>query len=126
MYFSSYGYDIYEDYLMGAEWSAIKNWYFKNTKKYECDICTGHDHIVLHKRSYKFLSLVELRKRYSRDNTKMLRYLHTYMVYLCRGCNRNVHFYPTGKKVPLEYRKLLDREKIVRKHTKKVVSKRFL
>src|SRR3954470_7457 len=119
MYYSELGYGDYDDYLVGPEWKAIKQFYFENRKKYQCDICGSRERILLHKRSYKFLSLPELKKRYRGDTTKILRYLHTYMVYLCQGCNRKVHFYGDGTRVPLEYRKLKDREQQVRLRVKK-------
>jgi hypothetical protein len=115
MYYSELGYDEYDDYLVGPEWREIKRFFYENRKQYACDICGAHQQIVLHKRSYKFLSLSELRKRYRGDRTKIMRYLHTYMVYLCRGCNKKVHFYPSGERVPLEYRKLKEREDQVRR-----------
>ena len=115
MYYSELGYDQYDDYLVGPEWREIKRFFYENRDVYACSICGTHQQIVLHKRSYKFLSLSELKKRYRGDRTKIMRYLHTYMVYLCRGCNKKVHFYPSGERVPLEYRKLKEREDQVRK-----------
>src|SRR5262245_51577273 len=106
MYYSDLGYDEYEDYLMGPEWRAIKRYFYENRTSYTCDICGGHQGLVLHKRSYKFLSLPELKKRYRGDKTKIMRYLHTYMVYLCRACNHLVHFYPNRERVPLQHRRL--------------------
>lgn len=113
MYFTELGYDQYDKYLVGPEWKAIKKYFYENRDKYECTICGTHQQLVLHKRSYKFLSLPELKKKYKNDRTKIMRYLHTYMTYLCRPCNNRVHFYPSGERVPLEYRKLKDRELLV-------------
>src|SRR5215213_8981785 len=124
MYYNELGYGDYDDYLVGPEWKAIKQFYFQHCKKYECDICGSQERILLHKRSYKFLSLPELKKRYRGDTTKILRYLHTYMVYLCQGCNRKVHFYGDGTRVPLEYRKLRDREQQVRRVVRKAPAAR--
>jgi hypothetical protein len=123
MYYTELGYDEYDQYLAGPEWKAIKNFYYGNCKKHECDICETRERILLHKRSYKFLTLPELKKRYRGDSSKILRYLHTYMVYLCSSCNKKVHFYPDGSKVPLEYRKLRERETTVRKRVPKVKPK---
>jgi hypothetical protein len=120
MYYSELGYDEYDDYLVGPEWREIKKFFYENRDVYACSICSTHQQIVLHKRSYKFLSLSELKKRYLGDRTKIMRYLHTYMIYLCRGCNRKVHFYPSGERVPLEYRKLKERENQVRRGKAKV------
>jgi hypothetical protein len=119
MHYKDFGYTDYDDYLVGPEWKSIKQFYFQHCKKYECDICGTRERILLHKRSYKFLSLPELKRRYRGDSTKILRYLHTYMVYLCQGCNRRVHFYGDGTRVPLEYRKLREQETRVRGRVKK-------
>jgi hypothetical protein len=120
MYYNELGYGDFDDYLVGPEGKTIKQFYYEHCKKYECDICGTRERILLHKRSYKFLSLPELKKRYKGDATKILRYLHTYMVYLCQGCNRRVHLYADGTRVPLEYRKLKDREQQVRRVVRKV------
>jgi hypothetical protein len=124
MYYNELGYGDYDDYLVGPEWKAIKQFYFAHCNKYECDICGSRERILLHKRSYKFLSLPELKKRYRGDVTKILRYLHTYMVYLCTGCNRKVHFYGDGTRVPLEYRKLREQEQRVRRGVRRVPAAR--
>ncbi len=123
MYYSEFGYTDYGDYLVGPEWKAIKQFYYDNCKKYECDICGTRERILLHKRSYKFLSLPELKKRYRGDSTKVLRFLHTYMTYLCQACNKKVHFYDDGTRVELEYRKLRERETKIRKRIAKVPRK---
>ncbi len=123
MYYTELGYDQYDLYLQGPEWKAIKSFYYEHRKRYECDICGARERVVLHKRSYKFLTLPELKKRYKGDSTKILRYLHTYMTYLCSGCNKKVHFYSDGTRVPLEYRKLREQENLVRRRTKKAPPK---
>ena len=123
MHYQELGYDEYDQYLVGPEWKEIKAFFYKHCKRYECDICGVRENLALHKRSYKFLTLPELKKQYKGDSSKILRYLHTYIVYLCKGCNRKVHFYADGTKVPLEYRKLKQRETQVRRHTKKAPPK---
>jgi 5-methylcytosine-specific restriction endonuclease McrA len=110
MHYKDFGYDEYDDYLVGPEWRGLKRYFYENRDSYTCTVCGTHQGLVLHKRSYKFLALVELKRKYRGDQTKIMRYLHTYMCYLCRGCNKKVHFYPNGERVPLEYRKLKDRE----------------
>ncbi len=119
MYYSEPGYDEYDKYLAGPEWREIKTFYYKHCKRYECDICGVRERVLLHKRSYTFLALPELKRRYRGDSSKILRYLHTYMVYLCSRCNKKVHFYADGTRVPLEYRKLREQEHKVRRRTKK-------
>jgi hypothetical protein len=39
MYYSELGYGDYDDYLVGPEWKAIKEFYFQYRRRYECDIC---------------------------------------------------------------------------------------
>jgi 5-methylcytosine-specific restriction endonuclease McrA len=110
MHYKDFGYDEYDQYLVGPEWRGLNQYFYENRGKYECGVCGARQGLVLHKRSYKFLSLAELKKKYRGDTTKIMRYLHTYMVYLCRTCHKRVHFLPNGDRTPLEYRALKDRE----------------
>jgi len=110
MYYTELNYDEYDQYLVGPEWRGLNQYFYENRKSYECGICGARKHLVLHKRSYKFLSLAELKRKYRGDKGKIMRYLHTYMVYLCRTCHRQVHFLPSGERTPMQYRALKDRE----------------
>jgi 5-methylcytosine-specific restriction endonuclease McrA len=110
MHYKDFGYDEYDQYLVGPEWRGLNQYFYENRDKYECGVCGERSGLVLHKRSYKFLSLGELKRKYRGDKTKVMRYLHTYMVYLCRHCHRQVHFLPNGDRVPMQYRALKDRE----------------
>jgi ribosomal protein S14 len=119
MHYKDFGYDEYDQYLVGPEWRGLNQYFYENRDKYECGICGTKQGLVLHKRSYKFLSLAELKKKYRGDKSKIMRYLHTFMTYLCRQCHRRVHFLPNGERTPMEYRKLKDREMQLKRVTKK-------
>lgn len=113
-------------FLVGKHWKELSAYFYENRTSYECNICGTRQDLVLHKRSYKFLSLPELKKKYRGDTSKIMRFLHSYMTYLCRTCHRKVHFMGDGSKVQLEYRKLKDRELKLKKHTKKLPPKPFV
>lgn len=118
MHYTELGYSEYGDFLVGKEWKAMSQYFYENRSAYACNICGARQGLVLHKRSYKFLSLAELKRKYRNDKSKVMRYLHSYLVYLCRTCHNRVHFLPNGERVALEYRVLKDRELALKKSAK--------
>ncbi len=105
-------YKNYQEYVEGKEWKEIKDFFYANCGQYKCGICPNHWRLVLHKRSYEFLTMKALYKRFW-FKFLVVWYLKKYMVWLCFPHNGQVHF-KNGKPVPLEYETLLEREEEVR------------
>jgi len=123
MYYHELNYDEYDAYLVGPEWRGLNQFFYDNRTIYECNICGVREGLVLHKRSYKFLSLEALKKQYRGDNSKIMRYLHTFMSYLCRACHRKVHYLPNGTKTTMQYKCLREREMQLKKAVKRTGTK---
>lgn len=94
MYFYELGYASYEEYLQSRHWEKLKEQRIKN-KNAKCYICGSKTWLLLHHRTYEHLG---------REKKGEL-------VVLCTRCNKLVHFYDNGKRVPLTYKALLAREK---------------
>lgn len=105
-------YKQYQEYVEGPEWQEIKNFYYENCGEYKCAICPNHWRLVLHKRSYQFLTMKALRRRFV-FKFLIVAYLKRNMVWLCFPHNGQVHF-KKGKRVPLDYKSLMKREDEVR------------
>ena len=112
MIYKDLGYQEYNDYLEGEEWQEIKNYFYEHCGSYECRGCHVKQGLVLHKRSYRFLTLSAIKKRYIFPFWVKW-YLKKYMVWLCHDCNKLVHFYSDGRRVDLDYKSLMKREKYV-------------
>lgn len=106
MQYQELGYDTYDEFLRGSEWTQIRDIKYKAKGAYLCRLCHKDSGLSLHKRTYFnltpefFLALLKHRPRM----------FYAILVYLCGKCNRSVHFYRSGEKVPLDYLFLWDRE----------------
>lgn len=103
MYYSELQYDSYDEYLDGQQWQEIKALYYHSGVLYRCRICHKRRGLLLHKRSYAYLTP----EKYLNMKDKMIRKI---LVYLCHRCNELIHFYKKGDKVPLDYLFLYERE----------------
>ena len=110
MHYRKLGYSTYNEYLKGAEWSEIHQFFYQNCSPYRCRVCGKSRRLLLHKRSYEYLSMRSLRRKYI-IKIIIVRAMRRLMCWLCRDCNRLIHFYDDGRRVPLEYSYLLRREK---------------
>lgn len=109
MNYRELGYSKYDDYLQGSEWTEIKDFFYKHCGPYQCRICRKSRLLLLHKRSYEFLTMDSLRKKYI-FKVLIIRRLKKLMCWLCFPHNGEIHFYDNGTRVPLEYDFLLKRE----------------
>lgn len=110
MNYRELGYQYYDDYLAGPEWKEIHDFFYKFCGPYECRICRKPRQLLLHKRSYQFLTMKALRKKYIFKQL-IIRVLKKLMCWLCKFHNGEIHFYDNGQRVPLEYAYLLRRER---------------
>ena len=94
MYFSDLGYASYDEYLQSRHWAKLKEQRIKN-KNAKCHICGSKAWLLLHHRTYENLG---------REKKQDL-------VVLCTRCNKLIHFYDNGMRVPLTYEALTKREK---------------
>lgn len=114
MYYSDFGYKDYQEYLDGPEWEEIRVFFYENCGEYKCRVCGKRRRLVLHKRSYEYLGIKALRRHYF-FTFLIIRKLRRLMVWLCFSCNREIHFYENGIRVPLIYDYLWRREQQVYK-----------
>lgn len=103
MYFTDLNYDNYDDYLKGREWEEIHEIFYQRGGPYKCRLCGVRKSLVLHKRSYYFLTQDFFKKADKK-------WLNKVLVWLCVPCNKKVHFYNDKDRVPLDYLYLWDRE----------------
>lgn len=103
MYYTELGYDSYDEYLAGEEWHQIRSFFYSLKTPYRCKLCHKRDDLLVHKRSYFHLT-PEAFKQLKPSFIKKI------LVYFCHRCNHLVHF-QKGKKVPLDYLYLWEREK---------------
>lgn len=109
MHYQELQYDSYDEYLNGIEWKKIKNIFYYSGVPYRCRICHTRKKLLVHKRSYAYLtpySFLLLRKKREKMFFKIL-------VYLCHPCNEKVHFTKTHEKVPLDYLFLWEQEQSI-------------
>jgi len=109
MHYSDLGYKHYQEYVDGPEWQEIKDYFFKHCGEYKCRICGRHWKLLLHKRSYEYLTMEKLRNRFI-FKFFIVRYLKKYMTWLCFPDNDLVHFDDDGGRIELDYKKLWRRE----------------
>lgn len=119
MHYQDFGYEKYHDYLDGPEWQEIHDFFYKYCGPYKCLVCGQTRRLLLHKRSYEYLSMKELRRKY------ILRFIVIYklkrlMCWLDQEHNGQVHFYDDGRRVPLLFDALSAREKIIVKRHKSI------
>lgn len=116
MYYSDTGnYKNYQEWLdKSPEWEEIKNYFYKNCGPYRCGVCNGHWRLLLHKRSYEYLSLSRLKRRYWYIKPLVVWWLRKHMVWLCFPHNGEIHF-KNGEKLPLKYDILVWREREVKR-----------
>lgn len=116
MWYKDLNYNHYQEYVNGPEWREIKDYYYENCGVYECRIDKKKRGLLLHKRSYQYLTLDSIKERYI-FKYFIKRYLKKNMVWLCFPCNREVHFDDEGKTIELTYSALWKREQLIyRRH----------
>lgn len=107
MKYQELGYDTYDEYINSEEWRSIHDYIYRlKLFSYHCRICRKKKALLLHKRSYAYLTLQTVRNLSKRK-------LKQIFVWLCHDCNTLIHFYTKTKKVPLCYLFLSERERLV-------------
>lgn len=109
MYYKELNYDTYDEYLNGNEWKEIRDIFYLSGVKYRCTICFARKKLLVHKRSYYYLT-PKFFRIIARTNKKLLTKI---LSYKCSRCNSLCHFYDKQKKKPVEldYLFLWEREK---------------
>lgn len=116
MYYSDLGYKHYQEYVNGPEWREVKDYFYEHCGEYICRICGKRQGLLLHKRSYEYLTMQKLRQKFW-FKFRIVRYMKKYMVWLCFPCNNEVHFDDEGRKIVLDYAILWKREQLIyRRH----------
>jgi hypothetical protein len=113
MYYSDLGYPSYGSYLKGKEWADLHEFFYQKCGPYQCKLCGQAKELVLHKRSYQYLTLRKLYRRFL-FTFAVKWYLRRKMIWLCHACHAQMHFYDDGERVPTEERSLKRREFFLR------------
>lgn len=116
MWYKELNYSHYQEYVNGPEWREIKDYFYEFCGEYKCRICGKKTGLLLHKRSYQYLTLDLIKQKYI-FRFLIVRFLKKNMTWLCFPCNRLVHFDDNGEAVTLSFDTLWKREQQIYRRT---------
>lgn len=89
--------------MSSDHWNQVREKYKKSRLPQKCVICGTDKHLVLHHRTYKHL---------------WREHISVHVVRVCQPCHEKIHFDESGKRTPLNWKALTQRQELLFKANK--------